>query len=105
MTGKLPKISAIIIINPNWFNDLKFLLNSLRSVNFVDEIILIPSKNHPQINKIAVKFKAKIVEQQGGKFADWRNLGTQKANGEWLFYIDADEQCPDILAQEIINIT
>ena len=104
MISTPPFISAIIIVNPNWFSDLKLLPGCLESIKFVDEIIFIPSEDNAQLNKLAKKYQAKIINQQGGKFANWRNLGAEKATGKWLFYIDADERSSEKLNQEILSI-
>lgn len=74
-------ISAIILIGGSY--DKTLLKKCLDSLDWVDEIIKVESE------KIA------------GSFSEWRNYGAQKANGDWLFYIDTDEEVTSELREEI----
>lgn len=94
-------ISAIIITNPDWFNRQQLLEKCLRSVDWVDEIILVPSKINNELKNFAKKFKAKLVPQKGDNFSDWRNTAAREAKSRWLFYIDDDERCSVELSREI----
>lgn len=40
-----------------------------------------------------------------GKFRQWRNFGAKKAKGDWLLYIDTDEEVTPLLKKEIIDAT
>jgi len=42
-----------------------------------------------------------VVNLQKGSFSDRRNFGAKKANGEWLFYVDADELVTPALRKEL----
>jgi glycosyltransferase involved in cell wall biosynthesis len=101
---KIYKISAINIIDPNWFDDLKHLPKCLQKLDWVDERIIIPTQTTTKLKSIAQKYQAKIIQQKGGKFADWRNLGAKHAQGKWLLYVDADERVSPQLKQEILQI-
>lgn len=77
------KISAVILVGPKV--DPKLLKKCLLSVSWCDEAI--------KVETLSLK----------GSFADWRNLGAKKAKGEWLFYIDTDEEVTEQLREEIIR--
>ncbi|MEK7061162.1 MAG: glycosyltransferase family 2 protein [Patescibacteria group bacterium] len=79
MEGKL--ISAIILIGGDY--DKKLLEKCLASLSWADEIIKV------ETNKIP------------GSFSEWRNYGAQKATGDWLFYVDSDEEVTEELRNEI----
>ena len=57
----------------------------LDSLNWVDEVIRIRTDNLK------------------GSFADWRNLGVEKANSDWLLYVDTDEEVTSELKNEILG--
>lgn len=79
--GKKIKISAIILVGGNI--DQALLKKCKDSVSWVDEIVLV------ETGKI-----------EGG-FSEWRNWGANKANGEWLLYLDSDEQITNKLKDQI----
>src|SRR5258708_15156190 len=95
-------ISAIIITK----NEEKMVGDCLKSLKFVDEILVIDTGNTDKTNTIAKKGGAKVVKYEGdGKFADWRNKGLKEAKCDWILYIDADERITSLLRNEIQNIT
>ena len=75
------KITAIILVGGIY--DKNLLTKCLNSVSWCDEIVK--------------------VETDGlkGSFADWRNEGARKSNGDWLLYVDTDEEITDNLQKEI----
>ncbi|CAN5304325.1 glycosyltransferase family 2 protein [soil metagenome] len=94
------KISVIIITK----NEEKMVEDCLKSALWADEMILVDTGNTDKTNEIAKKYKAEIVKYSGnGNFSDWRNIGAKNANGDWLFYLDADERCTPELQKEILD--
>ncbi len=79
------KISAIVLVGGKLNKDL--LRKCLATLSWCDEIVK--------------------VETSGlsGSFADWRNLGAKKAKGDWLFYVDADEEVTENLKNTILTVT
>lgn len=78
-------ISAIILIGGNY--DKKLLEKCLDSVEWADEIIKV------ETDKIS------------GSFSEWRNYGAKQAKGDWLFYVDSDEEVTGELREEILKNT
>jgi len=74
-------ISAIILIGGNYNKTL--LKKCMDSLDWVDEIVKVETDSFP------------------GSFAEWRNEGAKKAMGDWLFYIDSDEEVTLKLREEI----
>ncbi|OEF98892.1 hypothetical protein BHF71_02900 [Vulcanibacillus modesticaldus] len=83
------KISLCMITK----DEEKSLPKSLDSVvNYVDEIIIIDTGSTDDTIKIAQKFGAKVFQiKWQNDFSIARNHGLEKANGEWILYLDADE--------------
>lgn len=75
------KISAIILVGGKI--DEKLFKKCLDSVSWCDEVVKVDTQNLK------------------GSFADWRNEGAKRAIGDWLFYIDTDEEVSDNLRKEI----
>lgn len=75
-------ISAIIIVGGKVDQDL--YKRCLDSLSWVDEIV-----------------KVEGDSSKGGSFSDWRNEGAKKAKGDWLLYLDTDEEITPKLENEI----
>ncbi len=75
-------VSVVIIYGGN-FNEIS-LEAAKKSVKWCDEIILING------NK--------------GSFSDWRNEGLEKAKGDWILYLDTDEELSKDLKIEICKL-
>jgi glycosyltransferase involved in cell wall biosynthesis len=66
-------------------------LNSVKDV--VDEIMIVDTGSTDNTINICQSFEAKIERfEWNGSFADARNYGIQKATGEWIIWLDADEE-------------
>ncbi len=92
-----------VIITKNEEGNLKRCFNSL---SFSDEIILVDDFSKDRTVKIAESYKAKVFRRKlNQNFADQRNFGLSKAKGRWVFFIDADEEVPVSLRNEIVQVT
>lgn len=66
-------------------------LSSVQSI--ADEIIVVDTGSSDQTIEIAKGFGAKIIEFPWiDDFSAARNAGLEKAKGEWILFLDADEQ-------------
>lgn len=90
--------SSVIIITKN---EEKMIKDCLESVKWADEIIIVDSGSKDKTLEIARKYTNKIYTYKKGSFSDWRNFGLEKAKGEWVLYIDADERITPALRTEI----
>lgn len=75
-------ISAVIIYATDC--DKKLFEIAKKSVSWCDETVLINGVN--------------------GSFNDWRNEGLKKARGEWILYLDSDEEATVELKDEILKL-
>jgi glycosyltransferase involved in cell wall biosynthesis len=75
-------------------NEEKSLPRLLRSLAWVDEIIVVDSHSTDQTVKIAKRFKAKVISRAMTDFSSQWNAGLALATGEWVFTFDADEEVP-----------
>jgi glycosyltransferase involved in cell wall biosynthesis len=99
VSGHGIKISAVILAK----DEEKKITDCLKSVDWVDEIILVDDNSVDATCGLARKFNAVVFESKGGNFAEKRNFGTKKARGKWILHIDADERVTDGLREEILE--
>lgn len=81
--GKKITISAIVLIGGKV--DKELLKKCISSLKWCDEIIQVETEN--------IK----------GSFSEWRNFGAKKAKGDWLLYVDSDEEVTPGLQKEILQ--
>jgi glycosyltransferase involved in cell wall biosynthesis len=83
-------LSATLIVR----NEEKFLDSCLASIRgFVDEIVVVDTGSTDATKDIAVAHGARVSEfPWAGDFSQARNHALSLARGEWILYIDADEQ-------------
>ncbi|MDO8452502.1 MAG: glycosyltransferase family 2 protein [bacterium] len=98
----MPKISVVI----NTLNEEANLPRALASVkSFADEIIVVDMKSDDKTQEIAKKAGAKFYEfKRVGYVEPARNFAISKAEGDWIFILDADEELTASLARELSKI-
>ncbi|MGG1552823.1 glycosyltransferase [Paenibacillus ferrarius] len=82
-----------------------FIENCLRSVkDIVDEIVIVDTGSTDHTVDICRSFGAKIVEFPWmDDFASARNRGLLEANGDWILWLDADEELDQKSGQILIH--
>jgi glycosyltransferase involved in cell wall biosynthesis len=94
-------ISAVILTK----NEEKNIERCLNSLHFCDEIIIVDDNSTDATLELAEKYSPKVYKRAlNNDFAAQRNYGLEKASGEWMLFIDADEEITTDLAIEIGNI-
>lgn len=94
------RLSAIVLTK----NEEKNLSRRLSSLKFCDEIVVVDDNSIDETAQIARKFGAKVYTRNlNGDFAEQRNFGLEKAKGDWVLFVDVDEEVSEALAEEIIN--
>jgi len=96
------KLSVVI----NTKNAEKTLVTALKSVKFADEIVVVDAKSTDNTVKIAKKYTSSIFtyEKEINYVEPARNFAISKAKGDWIFILDADEECPQELEKVIKGI-
>jgi glycosyltransferase involved in cell wall biosynthesis len=83
-------------------NEVSNLPKCLASVNFADEIVVVDDCSEDNTVKIAENFGAKVISRNSaGSFHENKNLAIEKANGDWILSLDADEVVTQELADSI----
>lgn len=94
-------LSAIIITK----NQENVIGSCVKSLSWTDECIVVDNGSTDETATIAKKNGAIVCIKSGRNFAEIRNAGAQVAKGDWLLYVDTDEEIPPALIAEIQKIT
>jgi len=95
------KLSVVI----SAYNEEKHLPACLSSVSFADEIIVVNNSSTDRTEEIARKYTKLVYVQPNTMMLNInKNFGFSKATGEYILNLDADEEIPPDLADEIVQI-
>lgn len=94
-------ISAVIIAK----NEQERIADCIDSVLFCDEVVVVDAESDDNTKEIAERMGAKVYHCSDEDFAKLRNFGRDKAKGQWILYIDADERVTKDLEKSIKHCT
>ncbi len=95
------RISVVVIAK----NEEVRIARCLSFLSWTDEIIVIDNGSEDKTQEVARKYGATVISAGDIRdFAKLRTIGKEKAHGEWLIYIDADEIVTEELAKEIQEV-
>ena len=73
----------------------------LESLAFCDEVVVVDSGSRDRTREIAAAAGARVYENPWRGFAVQRNVALDRASGDWVLEIDADERVSPELAREV----
>ena len=94
-----PALSAVIITR----DEAKNIEDCLRSVRFCSERVVVDSGSRDHTVRLARAAGAVVCERVFDHFAAQKNFGIQKASGDWVLLLDADERVTEALKEEILE--
>ncbi len=94
----MKRLSALIICR----DEEKNLRPCLDSVSFADEIIIVDSGSKDGSLALARGYTDKVFEIEWRGYAGTKQYGLERATGDWVLWVDADERVPPRLAEEIL---
>ena len=92
-------ISVIILTK----NEERNIAECLDGLDWCDEKIVIDDNSEDKTVQVAEKKGAKVYTHKLVNFSDQRNFAIEKAKGNWLLYVDADERVSPELCFEITH--
>lgn len=92
---------SVVLITKNASDKISVCLDSVKDLG--GEIIVLDTGSIDNTVAIVKKYQARVFNSKGENFAAWRNEIAKYAQGEWLFYIDHDEEVTQELKQEILH--
>lgn len=91
-------LSVVIAVK----NEEKNIRECLETVKWANEIVIVDDVSEDRTVGISREYNAKIfINDSKGSINTNKNLGIDKAEGEWVLSIDADERLTPELAEEI----
>lgn len=97
----MSKISACVIA----FNEERTIERCLKSLRFADEIVVVDAGSADRTAALAQKLGAKVVMHAWQGFARQRNAGLDSCSGDWVFFIDSDEEASPELGARLKAIS
>lgn len=95
----MKNISGVIIAR----NEQNLIIDAIKNISFCNEIIVVDNGSTDLTREVSEKEGAIVYEINSQDFSKIRDFGMQKANGDWVLYIDADERVDDKLREEILE--
>jgi len=92
-----PTISATVLT----LNNGSTLEQCLKSIAWVDEIVVVDSHSTDDSVEIARRFTSRVFQRQWDGFIPQRNFSKRQATGEWILWVDADEVVSAALRREM----
>lgn len=96
----MSKLSVVIITK----NEAAVIERCLRSVSFADEIIVVDSGSHDETVKICEKYTDNVFHQDWLGYGPQKNAALDKATGDWVLSLDADEEVSPALHKKIVTV-
>lgn len=93
----MQRITAVIIT----FNEERNIQRCLESIRWVDEIIIVDAFSKDNTLMISAKYTDKIFQREWPGYSEQKNFGLSQASGDWVLFIDADEEVSAFLVSEI----
>ncbi|HRU38820.1 MAG TPA: glycosyltransferase family 2 protein, partial [Candidatus Goldiibacteriota bacterium] len=92
---------SVVIITKNEEENIK---RCLKSVYWADEKIVVDSGSSDSTVTQARKMGARVFKLRWKGYASQKNYAINKARGPWILSLDADEEIPRELADEIKRV-
>ncbi|MBU4353686.1 glycosyltransferase family 2 protein [Patescibacteria group bacterium] len=97
-----PTLSVVI----SAYNEEKSLERCLKSVtDLADEVVVVDNESQDKTVEVAKKYTKKIYSSPNQLMLNLnKNTGFEKASGDWILNLDADEEVTPALAKEILSV-
>lgn len=94
------KISALVIT----YNEIGYIENCLKSIEFADEIIVVDSySTDGTYEYLVVHPKVRVIQHPFKNYTAQKAYTLAQASHDWVVFIDADEVVTEALQNEIID--
>ncbi len=93
----MSKLSVITLA----LNEAHNIVDCLESVKWAEEIIVVDSGSTDNTVEIAKRYTTHVLTVEWKGYGATKNFALERASGEWILWLDADERVPEELAAEI----
>ncbi len=94
------RLSVIIITK----NEAASIARCLESVSWADEVVVLDSGSSDDTVAIARRYTQHVIETDWPGFGPQKNRALQRATGDWVLSLDADEWITPELSEEIRRV-
>ncbi len=84
-------------------NEERNLARALQSVQFAGEILVVDSGSTDRTREIAREHGARVLENPWPGYGQQKNFAQDHATHDWVLNIDADEEVPPALRDELLD--
>ncbi|GIV83026.1 MAG: glycosyl transferase [Candidatus Roseilinea sp.] len=92
-----PRVSAVILT----LNEERHIRACLETLAWADARIVFDSFSTDATVALAEQAGAQVIQHPFQNYAQQRNAALGAVDSEWVFFVDADERCPQALGEEI----
>lgn len=92
-----PRVCVVVITQDEEQN----LRRCLESVAWADEIVVVDAESRDKTVQIAREFTDRVTVRPWPGFAAQKNFAITQGTGDWILSLDADEEAPPELREEI----
>ncbi len=92
-----PRLSVVVVTR----DEEERLRSCLESVAWAEELIVVDAESSDKTVQIAREFTNRVYVRPWPGFASQKNFGLEQASGDWILSVDADEEVPRDLREEI----
>jgi glycosyltransferase involved in cell wall biosynthesis len=93
----VPKLSVTVITR----NETANIARALESVAWADEVVVVDSESTDDTVAQAKRFTSRVIVRPWPGYGAQKNFAAAQAAHDWILSLDADEQVPPALANEI----
>lgn len=85
-------------------NEERNIERCLGSVKWADEIVVVDSFSSDRTQPLAKQYTDRVFSREFKDYADQKNYALSLTGGEWVLSLDADEEVPEALREEILSV-
>ncbi len=93
---------SVLIITKDEERNIRACLDTVR---WADEIIVVDAESGDRTVEIVRQYTDHVLVRSWRGFGPQKNIGIERATGEWLLIVDADERVTNGLREEILAVT
>lgn len=99
-TSRAPRVAAVVLT----LNEQKHIAACLETLSWADRRVVFDSFSTDRTIAIARGAGAVVHQHPFENYAQQRNAALAWVDTEWVFFVDADERCTEVLAEEIRRV-
>ncbi len=93
---------SVVVLTRNESRHIRSCLESARP--FADELLVFDSHSNDDTADLASRAGARVAQREFDNYPAQRNAALDAAQGDWIFFLDADERVSAELAQEVTRV-